>query len=414
MNQPANNNNNASNVPSTMRKVGLAFKKWRIAIIAAAILIGIAWFLFAPSPVEVELARVTQGPLQVSIDNQGQIRAHDKYIVTAPVAARLERIAMRDGDMVKKGQLLAILHQLPLDARQQQEALARLDAARALQQEAGVRVQKAQTDMQLARKERLRIDALVRGGFVSSQAMDRAIAAEKTSGDEWRAAQSRQQAAAADVRNASSALIAFQDSGHSGAQIRLTSPVDGYALKVHETSARTVSAGAALITIGDTEKYEIVIDVLSTDAVNAHPGDIVLIDGWGGAATLRAKVRLVEPQAFTKISALGVEEQRVNVIADPTDALGPLGDGYRIEARIIIWSAPDVVKVPGSSLFRVGDAWHVFVVRNGRARERAVKTGQRNQDETQILSGLERDETIIRYPGNQISEGTRVTAASRT
>lgn len=411
MNQTTDNGSATS--LSMMGKAGLAFKKWRGGIIAAVILIGIAWFLFAPSPVAVELTKVLQGPMQVSINNQGQIRAHDKYIVAAPVAAELERIALRDGDSVKKGQILAVLHQLPLDARQQQEALARLDSANALLQEAGARVQQTHTEMQLARRERLRIEGLVRRGFVSSQAMDKASAAETSSSDEWRAAQSRQQAAAADVRNASSALIAFQNSGQSDKkQLKLVSPADGYALKVHEISARTVTAGTPLVTIGDTGKYEIVIDVLSTDAVSIHPQDAVLIDGWGGEATLHARVRLVEPQAFTKISALGVEEQRVNVIADPVDALGPLGDGYRIEARIIIWSAPDVVKVPGSSLFRVGDAWHVFVVRNGRAREREVRTGQRNQDETQILSGLKRDEIIIRYPGNQISDGVRVTSAA--
>ena len=392
-------------------KAGLAFKKWRGAILAVAVLAGVLWFLFAPSPIKVELAKVTQGPMQVSINNQGQIRAHDKYIVAAPVAAELERIVLRDGDRVKKGQVLAILHQLPLDARQQQEALARLDSAKALLQEAYARVQQTDTDMQLARKERMRIEGLVLGGFVSSQAMDRAISEEKSSSEEWRAAQSRQQAAAADVRNASSALIAFQKPEHGDSQqIRLTSPADGYALKVHETSARTVAAGAPLITIGDTGKYEAVVDVLSTDAVNIHPGNLVLLNGWGGATTLHARVRAVEPLAFTKISALGVEEQRVNVIADLVDAPGPLGDGYRIEARIVIWSAQDITKVPGSSLFRVGDAWHVFTVRNGRAREREVQTGRRNQDETQILSGLARDDIIIRYPGNQISEGVRVTA----
>ena len=392
-------------------KAGLAFKKWRGAILAVAVLAGVLWFLLAPSPIKVELAKVTQGPMQVSINNQGQIRAHDKYIVAAPVAAELERIVLRDGDRVKKGQVLAILHQLPLDARQQQEALARLDSAKALLQEAYARVQQTDTDMQLARKERMRIEGLVLGGFVSSQAMDRAISAEKSSSEEWRAAQSRQQAAAADVRNASSALIAFQKPEHGDSQqIRLTSPADGYALKVHETSARTVAAGAPLITIGDTGKYEAVVDVLSTDAVNIHPGNLVLLNGWGGASTLRARVRSVEPLAFTKISALGVEEQRVNVIADLVDAPGPLGDGYRIEARIVIWSAQDITKVPGSSLFRVGDAWHIFIVRNGRAREREVRTGRRNQDETQILSGLARDDIIIRYPGNQISEGVRVTA----
>lgn len=393
-------------------KAGLAFKKWRSAILAVAVLAGVLWFLFAPSPIKVELAKATQGPMQVSINNQGQIRAHDKYIVAAPVAAELERIVLRDGDRVKKGQVLAILRQLPLDARQQQEALARLDSAKALLQEAYARVQQTYTDMQLARKERMRIEGLVHSGFVSSQAMDRAISAEKSSSDEWRAAQSRRQAAAADVRNASSALIAFQKKPEHGdsQQIRLTSPADGYALKVHETSARTVAAGTPLITIGDTGKYEAVVDVLSTDAVSITPGNLVLINGWGGAATLRARVRAVEPLAFTKISALGVEEQRVNVIADLVDAPGPLGDGYRIEARIVIWSAQDIIKVPGSSLFRVGDAWHVFIVRNGRAREREVRTGRRNQDETQILSGLARDDIIIRYPGNQISDGVRVTA----
>lgn len=393
-------------------KAGLAFKKWRGAILAVAVLAGVLWFLFAPSPIKVELAKVTQGPMQVSINNQGQIRAHDKYIVAAPVAAELERIVLRDGDRVKKGQVLAVLHQLPLDARQQQEALARLDSAKALLQEAYARVQQTYTDMQLARKERMRIEGLVHSGFVSSQAMDRAISAEKNSSDEWRAAQSRQQAAAADVRNASSALIAFQKKPEHGdsQQIRLTSPADGYALKVHEASARTVAAGTPLITIGDTGKYEAVVDVLSTDAVNIRHGNLVLLNGWGGATTLRARVRAVEPLAFTKISALGVEEQRVNVIADLVDAPGALGDGYRIEARIIIWSAQDITKVPGSSLFRVGDAWHVFIVRNGRAREREVRTGRRNQDETQILSGLARDDIIIRYPGNQISEGVRVTA----
>lgn len=394
-------------------KAGLAFRKWRGAILAVAILIGVLWFLFAPSPIKVELAKVTQGPMQVSINNQGQIRAHDKYIVAAPVAAELERIALRDGDRVKKGQVLAILHQLPLDARQQQEALARLDSAKALLQEARARVQQTHTGMQLARKERIRIEGLVLGGFVSSQAMDKAISAEKSSSDDWRAAQSRQQAASADVRNASSALIAFQKTAHGDSQqIRLTSPADGYALKVHETSARAVSAGTPLITIGDTGKYEAVVDVLSTDAVNIHPGNLVLLNGWGGATTLRARVRSVEPLAFTKISALGVEEQRVNVIADLIDAPGPLGDGYRIEARIIIWSAQDIIKAPGSSLFRVGATWHVFTVRNGHASEREVTTGQRTQDETQILSGLNRDEVIIRYPGNQIREGVRVTAAA--
>ncbi|WP_206047249.1 efflux RND transporter periplasmic adaptor subunit, partial [Noviherbaspirillum denitrificans] len=176
----------------------------------------------------------------------------------------------------------------------------------------------------------------------------------------------------------------------------------------HERSARTVGAGAPLVTIGDQARYEIVADVLSSDAVKIHPGNTMLLEGWGGNKALRAKVRLVEPVAFTKVSALGVEEQRVNVVADPVDDLGPLGDGYRIEARVVIWEAGKVTKVAGSSLFRVGDAWHVFAVEDGRARERKVEIGQRNQDEAQVLSGLAPGAVVVRFPGNELSDGAKV------
>jgi HlyD family secretion protein len=372
------------------------------------------WVLFAPAPVKVELASVTEGPMQVTIDNQGQVRVHDRYIVAAPVAAELVRIELHDGDPVRRNQTIATLRPLPMDVRQTQEATARLEAARALASEAGLRAQRAYTDLQFAISERARVERLVRENFISPQAADKARTAESTSRAEWHAARSREQATIADARAAEAALLASgmpdTPAGNAKREVRLVSPVDGNVLKVHEKSERTVLAGTALVTIGDPAQYEIVADVLSTDAVKIRPGDTMLIEGWGGGKTLRAKVRLVEPVAFTKVSALGVEEQRVNVIADPIDPLGPLGDGYRIEARIVIWSAARVAKVAGSSLFRVGDAWHVFAVEHGRARERAVAVGQRNQDEAQILSGLAPGATVVRYPGNQISDGVRVAA----
>jgi HlyD family secretion protein len=394
-------------------------RKWRLktvafSAIAAVATIAVLWVLFAPDPVKVELTQVIDGPMQVTVNNQGQVRLHDKYVVAAPVAAELQRIELHDGDMIKRGQIMATLSLLAMDARQRQEAVARLDAARALAREAALRVERAQTDMQFAINERVRIDRLVSNEYMSPQAAEKAMIAEKNSRAEWDAAKSRQQAALADVRAAEAALLA-SDSATAGTkrQLELSSPVDGYVLKIHERSARTIAAGAPLVTVGDPARYEIVVDVLSSDAVKIRPGNIMLLEGWGGGKVLHARVRVVEPVAFTKVSALGVEEQRVNVIADPVDDLGPLGDGYRIEARIVIWAADKVTKVAGSSLFRVGDAWHVFTVENGRAREREVKVGQRNQDEAQVLSGVMPGATVVRYPGNDLADGARVEGAAR-
>lgn len=386
-------------------------RTWLGALAAAVLLFALLWMLFAPEPVQVELATVTQGPMQVTVDNQGQVRAHDKYVVAAPVAAGLLRVDLHDGDPVRRAQLVAILDPLPMDARQRQEAGARLDAARALAREAALRVRRADTDLQFAINEHARVERLVADKFVSPQALDKALSTENAARAEWAAARSRQQAAQADVKAAEAALLSV-DSAGEGRKLELSSPVDGYVLKVHEKSARTVAAGTPLVTIGDPSRYEVVVDVLSTDAVKIRPGNTMLLEGWGGGKTLRAKVRLVEPLAFTKVSALGVEEQRVNIIADPADDLGPLGDGYRIEARIVIWSDERAVKVAGSSLFRVGDAWHVFVTENGHAREHEVKIGQRNQDEAQVLSGLAPGTTVVRYPNNQLKDGARIASGN--
>lgn len=382
-----------------------------VAALAAVAAAGLLWLLFSPDPVKVELAQVTEGPMQVTVNNQGQVRLHDKYVVAAPVAAELQRIGWHDGDLVKRGEVVATLNPLPMDARQRQEALARLDATKALAREAGQRAERAMTDMELAASERKRVERLVSNEYMSPQAAEKAMAAEKNSRMEWDAARSRQQAAHADVRAAEAALLAGDSTTRR--QIALSAPVDGYVLKVHERSARTVAAGTSLVTIGDRARHEIVIDVLSSDAVRISPGNLVLLEGWGGGKVLRAKVRLIEPVAFTKVSALGVEEQRVNIVADPVDDLGPLGDGYRIEARIVIWSAEKITKVAGSSLFRVGDAWHVFAVEDGRARERAVGIGQRNQDEAQVLSGLAPGAMVVRFPSNELSDGIRVVAPSK-
>jgi HlyD family secretion protein len=386
-------------------------KKTAAVLLAVSAALALAWLLLAPAPLRMELESVVVQPMQVSVDNQGQVRIHDKYVLAAPVAARLARSMLDDGDPVKKGQVLAVLYPLPMDPRQRDQAQARLESARALAREAGLRVRRASTDLQLASSERSRIERLVREHFVSPQAMEKARSAESAAHAEAEAARAREQAAQADVRAAEAALIAADlAAGNDQRPLPLSSPVDGYVLRVHEKSERTVAAGTPLVSVGDPANYEVVVDVLSTDAVKIRPGQTMWLDDWGGGQSLRATVRLVEPVAFTKISALGVEEQRVNVIGQPVDALGPLGDGYRVEARIVIWEGERVTTVPGSSLFRVGEEWRVFTVENGRARERTVRIGQRNQDRAQVLSGLAVGTQVIRFPGNQLKDGTRVKA----
>lgn len=374
-----------------------------LLVLAAAL-----WAMFAPEAVQVEMTQVTEGPLQVTVNNQGQVRVRDRYVIAAPVAGDLQRIGLRQGDAVKQGQVVAVLDPVPLDARQRQETVARLEAARALAREAAARVQRATAETQLAASELKRVRQLVADNFMSPQALEKAEIAERSTRVELDAARLRQQAAQADVKAAEAALSAADAPAGTRRPIQLSAPVDGYVLQLEERSGRTVAPGTPLVTIGDPSRYEIVVDVLSTDAVRIASGAPILLEGWGGGRTLQARVRLVEPVAFTKISALGVEEQRVNVIGDPVDPLGPLGDGYRVEARVVIWSADKVTKVPGSSLYRVGNSWRVFVVQDGRLREQEVEVGQRNQDEAQVLKGLQPGELIVRFPSNELKDGVRV------
>ena len=398
------------------RAAFLPLKKTVLILAAVMVAAALAWRLLAPPPLPMELATASTGPMQVSVGNQGQVRIHDKYVLAAPLAARLQRIAVDDGDPVHRGQALVFLYPLPMDARQREQAQAKLEAARALARDAGLRARRAASDLQLASAERTRTESLVAERFISAQAMEKVRAAESAGRAEFQAAQAREQAAQADVRAAEAALIAVDvtgsnsNSNSSQQALALTSPVDGYVLKVMEKSERTVASGTPLVSVGNPEQYEIVVDVLSTDAVKVRAGQTMWLDDWGGNQSLRATVRLVEPVAFTKISALGVEEQRVNVIAQPVDLLGPLGDGYRIEARIVIAESDNVLKVPGSSVFRVGDRWHLFTVAEGRAHERDVTLGMRNQDEVEVLSGVAAGTQVIRFPNNQLKEGMRVQA----
>jgi HlyD family secretion protein len=367
-----------------------------------------------PAPINVETARVQQGPLRVTIDEEGETRVHDRFVVAAPVNGRLARIELRDGDPVEVNQILATIAPLPLSAREREEQLAHVAAAEARQRAAEEQVRHVQAEFEQAKRDRVRAEELLKEGFATQQTVERARVAEATRTKELTAAQFRARAAAADVQQARAGLLALEaTNGKDANLVFVRSPVTGQVLRIVEKSERVVTAGASLLTVGDPALLEVVVDVLSTDAVKVKPGMPVWLEDWGENRPLRAQVRTVEPSAFTKISALGVEEQRVNIIADFVDPPSPLGDGYRVEVRIVVWEREAVLKIPTSALFRRGQQWSVFTVENGKAWLRTVEVGQRNALEAEILSGLTAGEEIIRHPSSQLEGGVRVIAAPR-
>jgi HlyD family secretion protein len=363
-----------------------------------------------PSPVRVETARAQRGPLRVTVDEEGETRAHDRFVVASPVAGRLARIGLEDGDAVRRDQVIASIDPLPLTTREREEVTARVEAAQSVERQAQARVEHARADHQQAQRDLARTERLAKDGVVSSQVLEQARNAETTAADELAAARFSAQAAASEVKIAKAGLIALESERGNGSRIvRLRAPVSGNVLRVLEKSERVVAPGMALMVLGDPAKIEVVVDVLSTDAVKIEPGAPVELVGWGGDHPLRARVRLVEPEGFTKISALGIEEKRVNVIADFVDPPGRLGDGYRVETRIIIWSGANVLQAPSSALFRQGSAWCVFLIEGGKARRREVEAGHRGETATEILRGLDEGATVIVHPTNQIADGARVT-----
>ena len=374
-----------------------------VAAAAAGVIV-----LFLPSPIDVDVAPVTIGPLVVTVDEDGETRAHDRYVVSAPVAGRVSRIELHEGDSVQARQVVAEIWPLPLSARERDEQLARIASAQALSSEAQEQVRRAKIEHEQAQRERKRMATLVQDGFVSPQAAEKTILAESTSANALDAARFRATSAAAELRAAKAAQLAIAAKPGSRAAVRLESPVSGKVLRIPEKSERVVAAGTPLLILGDANQLEIVIDVLSTEAVKIKPGMQVLIEGWGGDEPLQATVSVVEPYAFTKVSALGVEEQRVNVIADFIGSHATLADAYRVEARVVVWRSDNALKAPASALFRRQDGWAAFVFDDGRARLRDVTVGRRTAFEVQVLSGLEAGERTVLHPSNDITDGARL------
>lgn len=383
--------------------------RWYLRLLLIPAIAVLIVFAVRPQPLLVEIAQAVTGLLQESVESQGETRAHDRYTVAAPVSGRLMRIALHDGDQVRAGQAVAFMRPTPLDDRERDAAAARVNAATALMRAAEEQVARDRAECWQARRELDRTEQMYRQGISTAQALEQSRTAEQLAAATLAAAEYRSKAAAAQLQEARAALLSAEpDLAGGGRIIALKVPKSGPVLRVLEKSERVVAAGTPLLLIGDPARLEIVVDVLSGDAVKVRSGADVILDEWGGAVALKARVRIVEPYAFTKVSSLGIEEQRVNVIADFIDPPSGLGDGYRIMAKIITWSGRDVLKVPVSGLFRQGEIWCVFVVEQGRAARRTVTVGHRNQSEAEILGGLAKGDMIVLHPPSQLNNGMRV------
>lgn len=369
-----------------------------------------------PRPLPVEAVEVSRGPLLVTVDEEGQTRVRNRYVVASPAGGHLRRIELKAGAVVEAGvTVLAILETGGadlLDARSLAQAQARVRGAESAREQADARHALALATLEQARADLKRAQALSAQKIISNQELEIALTNERVAAQEERATGFGLQVASYELEQVRAVLIRSQPGeDEGGVALKIVSPVGGRVLRVMQESARTVPAGTPLLEVGDPTDLEVRIDVLSRDGVAITPGARVLLEQWGGEKPLEARVRLVEPSAFTKISALGVEEQRVYVIADFTDLVEKrptLGDGYRVEARIVRWSADNVLRVPSGALFQREGAWQTFAVEGSRAQLRTVKTGQSNGLETEIIDGLNEGDRVIVYPGDRVADGSRV------
>lgn len=389
---------------------------WLVA--GALALAGILALGFRPRPVEVDIVAVQTGPLRVTVEEEGRTRVIDRYVISAPVPGYLQRVDLDVGAAVAAGQVVARLEPLRsdvLDPRRRAEAEARVTAAAAAVKAAEQRASATAAEAEYAASEHKRLATLLENKTVSLDAFQQAESAARRLAAALQSARFQVDVARADLKTAQ-ATLAHSATGGSAAgseQVPIVAPVAGQLLKRFHESEGVVAAGAALLEVGDPLSLEVEVDVLSRDAVRIAPGMAVELERWGGGVPLAGRVRTVEPVGFTKISALGVEEQRVLVIVDitsPREQWRRLGDGYRVEAVFILWQGDAVLQVPSSALFRTGADWSLYAVENGRAVQRRVTPGHDGGINVEILDGIGAGERIIAHPGDAVSEGVRVQA----
>ncbi len=394
-----------------MRKLRL----WIWGGIALLVVIALVYSL-SPQPVLVEQSEVTESSLLVTIREEGITRVKDRYVISAPVSGYMQRVNLEVGDRIEQGETLTELEPLRsdvLDPRRRAEAEARVAAARSALLSAQENAEAAKSDAELALTEYSRKEPLAETGAISQEELSLSRSSLQRAQAILRSSEFAVDVAQYELDAASTALqysAAQNDSGVLKERVPILSPVYGSILRRYRESEGVVSAGEALLEVGDPAALEVAVDALSADAANIHAGMEVNLSNWGGPP-LDALVRLVEPVGFTKISALGVEEQRVWVILDivsPQEEWGTLGDGYRVEAEFLLWQEQQVLQVPASSLFRYEDRWAVYRIEENRAHLTAVNVGQRNGLQAQILSGLSPGQRVVSYPDSELVDGSRV------
>ncbi|MEZ5685308.1 MAG: HlyD family efflux transporter periplasmic adaptor subunit [Paracoccaceae bacterium] len=376
-----------------------------------------AW-AFRPETLRVDLATASVGPMRITVEAEGVTRVRAPYLVTAPIAGTLARVSVEVGDAVERGS--AVLAEIRpaepalLDARSRAQAEAAVTEAEAAVQAASANLARTEASLAFARSDHARNTELAARGTVSSRALEASAQTLDTAGASRDAARADLDLARATLARAEAQLLAPDTSGSTAGDccLRLSAPVSGTVLTIADESARLVAAGEELMRLGDLDDLEIEVDLLSADAVKLAVGAPATIERWGGAP-LAATLRRIEPAAFTRTSALGIEEQRVRLKLDldaPDGAAAGLGDQFRVYAKITVWEGAEVLQIPQSALFRADDGWAVFQVTEGRAHQVRVELGQRNAETAQILSGLAPGDRVVAYPGNRIAEGSRVAA----
>jgi HlyD family secretion protein len=385
--------------------------------IVAIVVVGLVW-AFAPRAVVVDLLAVAKGPMAVTVDEEGVTRVHDVFGLSAPVAGRVQRIEAHVGDPVVANEtVLARIEPMDpafLDPRSETQARAAVHGAESALELARAEVEEARAEAEFAETQYRRARELLNSGTISQRDADDAERARRATMAALATTEAALQVRTFELEQARAQLLTPAKSrGRRDGQgwISLRAPRSGRVLRVVNDSERVVAAGDLLVEIGDPAELEIVVDFLSTDAVQIEAGQRVLIERWGPEQVLEGRVRRIEPYGFTKVSALGIEEQRVNVIIDltsPREQWERLGHGYQVEARVVLWQADDVVTVPLTALFREGDAWAVFVEEHGRAALRRIEVGHRNAVDAEIGEGLEADERVVLHPSDRVRDGVRI------
>jgi len=384
----------------------------------SALLLSALVYAFLPRPIPVELLEVHGGPLVVTVDEEGTTRVRDIYVLSAPVAGRILRIEAEVGDAVTQNEteVARIEPADPtfLDPRGEAQAQAAVRAAESARQLAEAEVRRAETEATFARTELDRARSLVRAKTIAQREFDEARRAYDASMALLESARASLQVRSFELESARSQLLSPAETlqrPRGDRLIPIRSPLTGRILRVWNESERVVNIGEPLLEIGDPHDLEIVVDLLSADAVKVEPGQRAIIEAWGGGVPLEGEVRRVEPFGFTKVSALGIEEQRVNVVIDlltPHEVWQRLGHGYQVDVRIVLWESPEALHLPLTAFFRDNEGWAVFVERDGYAEKRSVEIGQRNGIDAQVTAGLAAGERVVLHPSDRIVDGVRI------